>query len=67
MRKRGPASRGATESTNVLVVGVSRVDGVKTCGRADADRLPTAVDIRDATFRVGDQIGQKHKRVNPTG
>jgi len=64
--KSRPASKLSTESTAQATVGVARINANYTIGRRDDNAAETRVDIRNATFRIGDPINSKHKRINPS-
>ena len=51
-----PTSWGSTESTDVVVVGISKVDGVAKVGRSDSERDAERVSVLRSTLRIGDRI-----------
>ena len=65
-RERRRASQHSERETQVMIAGISKVDGSTIVGRRADNLAAPRGDIRDATLRVGDQL-DKHKRVNPTG
>ena len=64
MAKRGPTSNGIGDRAGQLIIGLSRIDGVRTIGRRRDDVAATRLDNRDAKFVIGrSPIGHADKRI----